>query len=240
VGGNPSGLALGQLDGAGQVDLVVAGTASTASITASVLLSNGPGTYAPAVGYGAEPSMSAAIVDLDQDGKPDVVTSSFSGTISTLRGNGDGTFHDPVTYAASTWGLWGVAAADFSRDGWPDVCFANRDTRQVGLMLGGPGGALSAPALFDGLGDAHFLVADDFNGDGLTDIAVALRQARAVAILAGDGAGGFRSAATFPASGVSGELISLASGDFNGDGKRDLVLGNVSWNYVTVLLNTGQ
>jgi hypothetical protein len=59
-----------------------------------------------------------------------------------------------------------------------------------------------------------------------------------IAVLLGNGDGSFQ-APTFFATGASGTATSLAVGDFNGDGRPDLVTANPSSGTITVLLNDG-
>jgi CSLREA domain-containing protein len=81
----------------------------------------------------------------------------------------------------------------------------------------------------------------DFNGDGKQDLAVANSNAGSdgvgqVAILLGDGAGGFSAPAVFN---VGTTPLSVAVGDFNGDGNEDLAVANANSNNVSVLLGNG-
>jgi hypothetical protein len=72
------------------------------------------------------------------------------------------------------------------------------------------------------------MVVGDFNGDGIPDLIVAASAgptgpAGVVTVLLGNGDGTFQSAGNFPAgNGVN----SLSVGDFNGDGKLDIVTTN--------------
>jgi hypothetical protein len=72
----------------------------------------------------------------------------------------------------------------------------------------------------------------DFNGDDNPDLAVAGDDI--VFILLGDGNGVFQAEAGF---GVGSSPESVAVGDFNGDGRLDLVTSNYGGDSVTVLLN---
>jgi hypothetical protein len=83
-----------------------------------------------------------------------------------------------------------------------------------------------------GFGGASQSVAADFNGDGIPDIAVVNPCSSSncgsgyasVAILMGNGDGSFQAPAIYPTG--SYEPMSLAAGDFNGDGVPDLVVAS--------------
>src|SRR2546426_457828 len=83
------------------------------------------------------------------------------------------------------------------------------------------------------------VVVADFNGDGKSDLALAIDSG--IAVLLGNGDGTFQAAVSYRAgSGPTGSGASyLASGDFNGDGKLDLVVANRSSGNVSVLLGNG-
>ncbi len=67
------------------------------------------------------------------------------------------------------------------------------------------------------------MVTADFNGDGLVDLAEANQDSNSVVVLLGNAAGGFTPAPGSPL-GVGVSPVSLAVGDFNGDGKLDLAV----------------
>ncbi len=99
--------------------------------------------------------------------------------------------------------------------------------------------AASAGSPFAVGANSYSVAVADFNGDGFDDLASANGGANNVSVLLGDGHGGFSSAPGSPFASGTGPL-SLAVGDFNGDGAQDLaVAGATSGAGVTVLLGDG-
>src|SRR5437879_4752595 len=105
-------------------------------VVVGVLFGNGDGTFQSVMTYdsGGEDDTSGAVVDVNGDGKADVIVShgcDASGdcgtsTVSVLLGNGNGTFQSAVTYGSDAGGegaQW-VVVADINRDGKPDLLVA--------------------------------------------------------------------------------------------------------------------
>jgi hypothetical protein len=183
--------------------------------------------------------VSVAVGDFNGDGSPDLVTTNLSaGTVSVLLGNGAGGFSAATNLAAGA-SPWSVAVGDLNGDGKPDLAVATADG--VAVLLNDGTGGFSASTVYDTGGTSPTAVAiGDFNGDGKQDLAVVNSGTNDVSILLGDGTGNFAAASiaatTFP---VGAGAFSLAVGDFNGDGKLDLAVGNESANTVSILLGDG-
>jgi hypothetical protein len=140
-GVGPRGIAVGDLDGDGRPDLLVANYGPGGiGTTISVLRSLGaPGTvaFAPKVDFTvAGGPMGVAIGDLDGDGKADAVVANYGNgagsTLSTLRNtstNGALSFAPRLDLTVGT-GPHGVAIADLNGDGWADLVGANYGTLQ--------------------------------------------------------------------------------------------------------------
>ena len=104
-----------------------------------------------------------------------------------------------------------------------------------------------APLAFDTGVSPTAVAVGDFNGDGIPDLAVAdsgvyPTYSGTVSILLGKGDGTFQAAVNYAAG---RQPVSVAVGDFNGDGKLDLAVANYgdyfhgSGSGVSVLLGNG-
>jgi hypothetical protein len=114
-----------------------------------------------------------AAVDLNGDGKPDLVrTLPLLNEISVELGNGDGTFAQPVYYPTPAGGPNDLVVRDFNGDRNLDV--AVNCMGVVAVLLGTPDGTLRPykPSNIDfGVG-TFGIAAGDLNRDGKLDLVV--------------------------------------------------------------------
>ena len=245
AGSQPNSVAVGDFNGDGKPDLAIANYNSN---NVTVLLGNGAGGFTAAPGSpfpaGTQP-YSVAVGDFNGDGKPDLAIANVaSGNVTVLLGSGTGGFtaapgspFDVGPYPES------VVVADFNADGKLDIAVAGVGLYQssglnVTVLLGdGAGGFRAVQSGPSATGDSPTaLAAGDFNEDGLPDLAVINPETGTVAVLLGDGTGGFTAGPGSPFT-AGTQPVSLAAGDFNVDGKPDLVIANYGSNNLTVLLN---
>ncbi len=248
-------IAVGDVNGDGKPDLLVANEASNefnyfeswSSGTAGVLLGNGDGTFQPVISYGLNGHNAnfIALADVNGDSKLDLVVAnqcatipcSTVGGVDLLLGNGDGTFQPAATWDTSAVIANSVAAGDVNGDGTIDLLVGNAGS--VGVLLGkGDTTYRAAPTLSPGGFFADSIAVADVNGDGKPDLIVANLcggvfneddncgdGGSLVGVLLGNGNGTFQPAVSYNTGGEYG--LSVAVADVNGDGKPDLLVANL-------------
>jgi FG-GAP-like repeat/FG-GAP repeat len=172
--------------------------------------------------------------DLNGDSKPDLVWLNDSTRQAAVwyLGGSQGNIFQGWDWLSSAWndGWTIVGMRDFNGDGKPDLVWQNDATQQVVVWyLGGPQGNTLVGSSWlaqDGVAGWYVVATGDFNGDGKPDL-VWQNDARQVAVWYMGGAQGntLLWGDWLSSSGVPGWRV-VSTGDFNGDGKPDLVWQN--------------
>jgi VCBS repeat protein/HYDIN/CFA65/VesB family protein len=251
--GAPAGaIVVGDFNHDGNLDLAISEIYFVA-----IYLGNGDGTFQPALpsGLPASPTVpTLAVGDFNNDGLPDLAIAIQDYNVAlVVLGNGDGTLGSRAdTSLPTSGGMGGSVAADLNGSGKQDLAIVQFNQPQqspiqgfVTSLLGNGDATFQAPTSTP-MSDIGIdgTVSADFNGDGHADIATASVDADGgLAVFLGTGSGTFGP----PISsfvGVNGlNLGPMVAGDFNRDGKSDLVVvsednaNNVSPMYV--LLSQG-
>jgi FG-GAP-like repeat len=189
---------------------------------------------------GADPG-SVAVVDVNHDGKPDLVVANLTpGTITVLLGDGKGHFR-PAPGSPFEAGQQpnDIGIGDFNRDGNIDLVVPNHASPFVTVLLGDGRGAFRPIHIrTDSRPHPHAVAVADYDRDGKLDVAIDSWGDNQIELLRGDGVGRLESPGRrFAVS--RRPYHRLRTADFNKDGAPDIVTTNLDGNSVTILLGDG-
>lgn len=238
TGNGPKSVEVGDFNGDGLVDLA---TGNALANTISILMGNGDGTFRANIEFsaGTVPGR-VRVADVNGDGRLDVIVTNadmYTGKVSILLGNGDGSFKPPVTYETGRNNGF-VEVFDANRDGRSDIATVNSNNGSVSVLLGDGDGTFRPRVNFSVGSSPEGLVAVDINRDGLLDLVTAPFDPKSISILLGNGDGTFKPKMDIP---LLVRASNLANADLNGDGRMDLITvdappNTVSSTTISVLL----
>ena len=252
VGSNPRSISVADFNGDGLPDIVIANYGGN---TVSVLLNTtAPG--AANASFAAQQTFatgnnpaSVASVDLNGDGRPDlIVANNGSNNVSVLLnttapGAATPSFAAQQTFAGGTNPI-NVIATDLNGDGKPDIIVANNAASSVSVLLnttvsGASAAAFAAQTSFATGSNPVAVSTADLNGDGKPDLIVVNNSSNTVSVLfstiaPGDSVPSFAAQQTFA---TEAGPTSVTIADANNDGKPDLIVANSGANNLSVLLN---
>jgi len=232
-------LELGDVNGDGHLDLLSVGDHGNPNVNSTehgiiCYLGDGLGTWT-AHQYGNFGYGGTGLGDLNRDGFLDIAwgihhdwPSSGLGSklLGAALGNGTGVswtqWDAGMPSAGEDWGMFATDLADFDGDGWLDLIsesfggsngihvYRNHGDGTWSHAFGLPGGSVS-----------YTIETGDFNADGWLDFA-GTRSTGSVYL--GDGEFGF----TLHQSGIASGIYAVDVGDFDGDGRDDLLIDHGS------------
>ncbi len=210
------GIALGDVDGDGDLDAVVANNGAVEQRC----LNDGSGGFTVCASFnGTDISYGIALGDLDGDGDLDALVAN-AGNEQRCLNDGSGGFTVCASFNTND-NSRAVVLGDVDGDGDLDVVLANFGAVERRCLNDGSGG-FTACASFNAIDNSRSIALGDVDNDGDMDVAVANGGAAEQRCL-NDGAGGFTTCASFNATDNSRGMF---LGDMDNDGDLDAVIAN--------------
>ncbi len=218
----PSDVVADDFDGDGYQDLAV-GVADTAFSTIYVLFNNTAGGFSNPIPVSAGMNAPSLITssDFNCDGVRDLAIANQFTSMAIVFGNGQGGFSLPSVYAVPQNDAVALLTEDLNRDASKDLILLSRSKAKIIVYLNNMVGQFSASNTYSVSGGPSSLVSTNINQDKNSDIC-ALTEAGVMSCFLGDGLGDFYLPSTFGTS-LNTYPVSVFSGDFNHDGKTDVV-----------------
>jgi len=203
-----------------------------------------PGTFKPPVMLNSPGASQLAVMDMNNDGLPDIVSADFN--VSLFIQTAPGTFADPVQLYSG--GANWVALGDLNNDGIADIALTDAVGVKVLMHTGAASASTYAPPLtlwtqtqnFNVVG-ANLIAIGDLNGDKLNDLVITdpgptggAAPIVVVRLQDLENPGGFLPPVTYP---IAPQDLpqSIVLADLENQGSLDIVIGGTQT--VTVLLH---
>jgi hypothetical protein len=168
----------GDVDGNGTIDLVTFLAGTTSGLNVTVYLNDGKANFTPGPtgpNIPVNPTISAALIDLNGDGLPDLIVSGQFSPMVVLLNQGGGNFGSPTTIT-NTGNNPAFAVGDFNGNGLPNIAYnavnATTGVAEVHILVNQGSGIFTdtVPSSLQGVGG--FVFVGDLNLDGKADLVV--------------------------------------------------------------------
>jgi hypothetical protein len=218
-GAPASNIFVGDVNRDGHLDLVMS---NGFSANIAVLLGRGDGTFSRSGDFSSGESVRQIVIrDWDGDGTPDLL--AMGTTLHLLLGTGNGKFAKQLDCRVAVGPTVQTVIADFNQDGKQDLATLPNGINSIGVMLGDGRCGLTARTDYPTSGGPDLLVSGDVTGDGVLDLVEMDRNISAghLVILVGRRDGTF---VALPESTIPLTEGVIIVGDFNGDGRADVLI----------------
>ena len=245
--GNAQTLAVGDVDGDGDLDVVTAEYSVTSSGTGAqveVLVNNGRGGFTSRSTFvGPYGISSLQLADFDADGDLDVACNAY-GQFTINFNNGQGSYAGaPYQVYHQELNVHGFAVGDFDQNGGLDIAFADASSGFLYFWHNDNGPALTGNSYIVNVGSNRSpldVQLTDMDGDGDLDLLLLCRDrnstAGSVVIYRNDGLHQFNQMQIVT---VGNDPSRLTVGDLDHDGDPDLAVTSSSGSTVSLRFNPG-
>jgi hypothetical protein len=246
VGNHPYSVAAADINGDGKVDLICANGNDG---TLEILTNNGFGDFGTNatyyVGDGSIPTYCVVAVDVNGDGRLDLISSTGgTNSLSLLTNDGLGNFSFSTPITTGSTDFESITPADVNGDGKVDLIVPSYGGNTIMVLTNSGSGVFGLSGTYGGNGPANVAVAD-INKDSKPDLIIPNEGLYpswndTIAIYTNRGNGMFGSNATYT---VGTGPVWVAAADINEDHRVDLICANYNFGNspgtLTVLTNNG-
>ena len=234
MAGAANAIGIADLDGDGRPDMISTNASfnSMVSVFRSTIGGN-TGSFSKRLDFTTNKQpYGLAIADIDGDGKPDMVVSNSTGTISIFLNTssvGNISFATKIDFVTGNNPL-SVSAADIDGDGKPDVIVVNQKDSSVSIFRNTSSIAnISFASRIDFAtgtinsvnASPQLLATGDLDGDGKPELAFACVQG--ISVLKNTSSPGLISFAPKVTYKTTKSPLAISIGDMDNDGKQDLI-----------------
>jgi hypothetical protein len=239
MGIHPLALAVGDIDGDGDPDLLTVSDYSYYSGVINIRLNDGTGSFGSPQSLPPTRAMQGLTLgDVDADGDLDLLTANYvEGSVSIRRNNGSGTF-GPSQEVAVGQGVVQIVLADIDADGDLDLLALTYLNSGVSVRLNDGTGTFSG---YDAVPVERYpvrMAVGDLDADGDLDLVTANSDSlfNTASVRLNNGQGSFAASQELR---LGTSPSSVALGDIDGDGDLDLLASNRASGSVSVARNDG-
>lgn len=223
---NPSRSVAADFDGDDHIDIILT---HSSPLSTQISRGNGDGTFDPPTLLGAFSNYVMEAADVDQDGDPDLIYSSFR-SVSVLLNLGSLTFGPGLEFYAQ--GLY-PHVADLNQDGVQDLAVSRSDGTD--LFLSSDQGYRVAETLDGPDRNVIDVASGNIDSDSMDDVAIIVSETDEVALYRGQG-GTLEWIDSIP---IPTGSVELALVDVFGSGLSDLIVISEGSDLLTLWTNTG-
>ena len=207
----------------------------------------GNGTYTDMTPLSARPNSapySVATGHLNNDTWIDIAVAHSEKSVGIFFGYGNGSFSSEKTYSTGFQSdLYAITIADLNNDTKLDIVIADfgHDNGNIGIFYGYGDGTFAVYKTYSTgyKSEPLAFVVYDFNNDTRLDLAIGYQTKDSVGIMLQYKTEPFATPSRF-STGNDSHPMSVATGDFNSDGKLDIAVANFGGKNVGILLGNGK
>ena len=173
------------------------------------------------------------ISDINDDGKPDIITTNhYGGKLNILLNNGDQLYLPPAFYFIASPAA--ISLADVNNDGKVDIICRQNDGYALSIIINHGGGVFSDPIQHKLDQNISPWTSIDINGDGKVDILSSYDNF--IWILINMGNGSFYPQFNYF---TTSRIAYIAAADLNNDKYNDIIISYRDENKISIVINNG-